>query len=154
MEWTKEPELLEERRKKAISLLETGMSQSKIAMLVNVSRQSVSRWVKAFRAEGIDGLNRKPKSGRPPKMTDAQKRELIWYLGTITSHSKGRPMSSTAIADLIRDQFGIEFHKHHIPKLLRSLKNKESCSEDSKDPTDDLSFIFASGLPTSDPLSS
>jgi len=126
----KEPELLKERRRKAISLLETGMSQSKIAMLVNVLRQSVSRWVKAFRAEGIDGLNRKPKSGRPPKLTDEQKKKLIGFLGTMIDHSKGRPMSSTVIAELIRNQFGIKFHKHHIPRLLRSLKNKKSSLED------------------------
>jgi transposase len=58
---TKDPEHLEERRKKAVSLLENGMTQSKIAMIVNVSRQSVSRWVQAFRRGGVDGLKRRPK---------------------------------------------------------------------------------------------
>ena len=105
-------------------------------MLVNVSRQSVSRWVKAFRTEGIDGLNKKPKSGRPPKMTDEQKKELIGFLGTMIGQSKGRLVSSTAIAELIRNQYGIKFHKHHIPGLLRSLKKKESCLQDSGELTD------------------
>ena len=129
---TKEPKLLEERRRKAISLLESGISQAKIAMLVNVSRQSVSRWVQAFRRGGVDGLNKKPKSGRPPKLTDEQKKELIGFLWTMIGHSKGRPMSSTAIAELISIQYGIEFHKHHIPRLLGSLKNRGSWSDGSE----------------------
>jgi transposase len=58
---TKDPEHLEERRKKAMSLLENGMTQSKIAMIVNVSRQSVSRWEALFRRGGVDGLKRRPK---------------------------------------------------------------------------------------------
>ena len=119
----KDPQHFEERRRKAISLFQSGMSQSKVAMILNVSRQSVSRWVKAFRQEGVDGLKRRPKSGRPSELTGAQKKELIGFIGTITEHSKGHPISSAAIAKLIHDQFGVEFHKHHIPRLLRSVKN-------------------------------
>ena len=126
----KKPDLLEERRKKAVSLLETGTSQSNIAMILNVSRQSVSRWVKTFRADGINGLNQTPKSGRPPKMTDEQRRELVAFLAKITGPSKPRPLNSTAIAKWIRDKFGIEFHNHHIPKLLRSLEDREPRSAD------------------------
>ena len=111
------------------------MSQSKVAMIVNVSRQSVSRWVKAFRREGVDGLKRRPKSGRPPKLTEEQKKELISFLETMAGHSKGRPVNSTAIAKLIRDQFGIEFHKHHIPRLLRSLKESLHRLEDPEELT-------------------
>ncbi|PIV25030.1 MAG: hypothetical protein COZ69_13700 [Deltaproteobacteria bacterium CG_4_8_14_3_um_filter_45_9] len=132
---TQDPGLLEERRRKAISFLQSGMSQSKVAMIVNVSRQSVSRWVKAFRREGVDGLKRRPKSGRPPKLTEEQKKELISFLETMAGHSKGRPVNSTAIAKLIRDQFGIEFHKHHIPRLLRSLKESLHRLEDPEELT-------------------
>ena len=132
---TKDPKLLELRRRKAISLFENGMTQSKIAMTVNVSRQSVSRWVRAFRREGVDGLRSRPKSGRPPKLTEDQKKELIGFLGTMVGHSKGRPVSSAAIAELIHDQFGIEFHKHHIPRLLRALKKSLHRLEDSGEPT-------------------
>jgi transposase len=135
MRRTKNPELLEGRRRKAISFLQSGMSQSKAAMIVNVSRQSVSRWVKAFRRGGVDGLKRRPKSGRPPTLTEEQKKELISFLGTMAGHSKGRPMTSTGIAKLIRDQFGIEFHNHHIPRLLRSLKKSLYRLEDQEEST-------------------
>jgi len=131
----RDPSLLEERRSKAISLLQSGVSQSKIAMILNVSRQSVSRWVQAFRQAGMHGLEKKPKPGRTPKLTDEQKQELIRLLGKIAGHSKSLPMSSAAIADLIRDRYGIEFHKHHIPKLLRSLTSTESLPDGSEDLT-------------------
>jgi len=109
-----------------MALLQSGMSQSQVARALNVSRQSVSRWAQVFGSEGMEGLQKKAKPGRSPKLTNEQKKELIGFLGKMTGHSKGGyPPSGTEIASLILDQFGIEFHKNHIPRLLRSLKDSE-----------------------------
>lgn len=120
----RDSDILEKRREKGISLLQSGMSQSEVAMALNVSRQSVSRWVKAFKTFGDEGLKRKPKPGRLAKLGESQKQELIRLLRERAIQTEKSLWSSKDIAELIHNRFVIEFHKNHIPKLVRALANK------------------------------
>ena len=52
-------------RAKALLLAAEGLSNVEIAERLEVSRQAVSKWRKRFFDQGLDGLEERPRSGRP-----------------------------------------------------------------------------------------
>lgn len=49
----------------ALSHFKEGHSRTQIAKYLKVSRTSVNKWVQAFLEEGLEGLQEKPRTGRP-----------------------------------------------------------------------------------------
>src|SRR2546426_2568065 len=70
------PAELERRRVRAIDLLERDLPVHVVAERLGVDRRSVRRWKRAHRGQGRAGLRARPASGRPPKLTATQRRQL------------------------------------------------------------------------------
>ncbi|HAS8259443.1 TPA: helix-turn-helix domain-containing protein, partial [Vibrio vulnificus] len=49
----------------ALAHFKDGHSQTQIAKFLKVSRTSVNKWVQIFLEEGLEGLQEKPRTGRP-----------------------------------------------------------------------------------------
>jgi transposase len=115
--------VFEQRRLKAMSLYDEGVRQADIARRLGVTRQSVSRWVGAFERGGRERLRRKPRPGRPPKLTQRQKDALLRALakGAQSMGYATQLWTAERIRHLVRDHFGQCYHVHHIPKLLHQL---------------------------------
>ena len=62
------------RRLLAIALVMEGRSRTEAATAGGMDRQSLRDWVHRFNAEGPAGLLDKPRSGRPPRLSDDQLR--------------------------------------------------------------------------------
>ena len=62
------------RRLLAIALVMEGRSRTDAATAAGMDRQSLRDWVHRFNAEGPAGLLDKPRSGRPPRLSDDQLR--------------------------------------------------------------------------------
>ncbi len=60
------------RRLYAIKSLVIGVDHDTVAELFDVTRRSLSEWVRRFNARGIDGLLERPRSGRPRKIKPQQ----------------------------------------------------------------------------------
>jgi transposase len=56
---------------------EQGLKVPQIARLVRESEATVLRWLKRYRAEGLEGLHDAPRPGRPAQITAAYKAELL-----------------------------------------------------------------------------
>jgi hypothetical protein len=56
-------------RAKAILYAADGMSNAEIARRLDQSRQAVSEWRKRFCQEGVQGLEERPRSGRPRRFS-------------------------------------------------------------------------------------
>ena len=56
-------------RAKAILYAADGATNQEIAVRLDVSRQSVSDWRRRFCQEGLQGLEEKPRSGRPRRFS-------------------------------------------------------------------------------------
>ena len=56
---------------------EQGLSAPAIAAIVRESDDTVGRWLKRYMAEGVVGLLDAPKSGRPSKLSEAYRTELV-----------------------------------------------------------------------------
>ncbi len=67
---------LETRRIEAARSLRAGLSQAEVARKVGVHRQSVSRWARELEQSGLRGLRKAERTGRPPRLSAAQLRDL------------------------------------------------------------------------------
>ncbi|MEV8312523.1 winged helix-turn-helix domain-containing protein [Streptomyces flavidovirens] len=66
------PQLAEARRVRAAELFGQRRSGAEIARMLGVSDESVRRWKRVWEEGGTDALRRRPATGRPPKLDDAQ----------------------------------------------------------------------------------
>lgn len=59
-----------------ISLHMEGYQNKKIATIVSLDEHTVGIYIKNYLNNGVEGLNAKPKSGRPPQLSKVQENEL------------------------------------------------------------------------------
>jgi len=113
---------LEQRRLKAVKLLQQGVSQAEVARRLAVSRESVSRWAAEFGANGKAALRRK-RLGRPAHLDEGQRRELIGALvqGAMANGFPTELWTLPRVAKLIARRFGVQYSTGHIWHLLRGL---------------------------------
>jgi transposase len=120
---TGNPEILEQRRKKAIKLLREGFQPVEVSQQIGVDRRSVRRWKAAYLAQGRLGIKARPNEGRPPKLDDKDKKKLEQELLEGAS-SAGFPTdlwTCPRVVQLIKFHFGISYHVDHIGRLLHSM---------------------------------
>jgi transposase len=116
-----------------------GMSRSEAARLADMSDQALSDAIGRYNAEGIAGLCDRARSGRPRKLTDAQRQELrAKALAGPDIETEG--FSAYTRADLGRHAlatWGVKLDPTSIGRTLRSLglsRQKPRPSHPKKDP--------------------
>jgi len=116
-------EVLEYRRHKALEMLDEGRSLNEVGRLLNCAPSSVMRWRDARDAGGDDALKVKTASGRPPKLTDKQKRTLekILLKGPIAAGYRTDLWTTARIAEVIERRFGVRYHRDHIGRLMGQM---------------------------------
>lgn len=112
----------EVRRLRALKLRELGWSQYQIAESLGVSQAAVCQWL-ARDGGTSDPWRDKPHSGVPPKLS-AEKLQL---LPDLLSHGAeaygfcGEVWTCARVAAVIREEFGVEYSRSHISRLLKNL---------------------------------
>jgi transposase len=111
----------EDRRFQALILYRKGVPQADIARQFRVSRAAVCQWLRTAKKKGPSGLKRKPRPGRPPKLTTGQRQSLIKLLARGAERAGYTTQLWTAerIQRLVSERFGARYHVNHVPKLLR-----------------------------------
>jgi len=117
------PRELEQRRQRAIALLEKDHRPVDIARMLGVDRRSVRRWKAAYRRQGTQGIEARPAPGRPPKLHPRQRAQLERRLlkGARAAGYESDLWTCPRVAELIAEAFGVIYHPDHIGRLLRSL---------------------------------
>jgi transposase len=89
---------------------------------LGISQGRVSQIVRIGQAEGFAGLRRRRASGAPPKLKQEQHERLLSLLAQSAEAYgfTGALWTSQRIAQVIASEFGVTYHAHHIPKLLRA----------------------------------
>ena len=116
--------------------LTEGYAVDDVAGQHKVSGQTVRNWLKRFLIGGVSGLlERAVSSGRPAKLTEAQRHALAELLdaGPEASGFIGGCWRSPMIQALIEEQFDVRYSARYLSQLLRSMKTK-ACVESSVPP--------------------
>lgn len=111
------------KRIHALLAIVEGCSVAEVAQLLQLGEQTVRDYICAFLRNGVDSLSYKRPSGRPPKLTKTQRKELA---DLITAGPEAAGYSSACwttpvICDLILTRFGVEYHPHYVCELLDEL---------------------------------
>ena len=118
-------EVLEALRLRALRACELGFSESDVAEMLGVARETVSRWWSAYQAEGLDGLPGE-RTGRPVgsgrTLTDEQAAHIQQL---IDDNSPGKlgikaPLwSRAAVRELIHKEYGIWMPVRTVGEYLK-----------------------------------
>lgn len=114
---------LEGYRFAAVKLRKRGVAVSTIADSFGVTTEAVYIWLKKARVEGVRSLISTKSAGREPALGENQFGELLnairqpaTKLGYTTDLWSG-----PRLRHFIRQEFNIEYHRKHMPRLLRRL---------------------------------
>ncbi len=108
---------------RAWELKQQGWKQKEIAAALGVSEGAVSQWMARGRAEGSEGLRRKPPPGVSPRLTKAQRERLASLLkrGAEACGFRGEVWTGARVAVLIEREFGVRYHEVHARRLLKAI---------------------------------
>lgn len=113
----------ETRRRIAGRLLLEDRPLQEVADIVGASLSSVKRWKKKVEEGGLDALATKPRPGRPPALSAADKERLVEILlaGPIEAGYHTDLWTCKRVAEVISREFGVQYHERYPWELLRSL---------------------------------
>jgi transposase len=116
-------DLLEDRRRRALALVDEGLSLNEVGRRIGCSASSVKRWRDARRRGGHNALNVRFSPGRPPKLSRTQGRQLISVLleGAMASGYATQLWTTARVAEVIWKRFRVRYHRDHVGRLLHSL---------------------------------
>jgi transposase len=99
------------------------LSQAEIARRLGVSRSAVSQWASQLAQGGLRRLRSRKSSGRPPKLSKAQKQTLRRLLKRGARHA-GFPTERWTlqrIQTLIAHEFQVTYHPTYVARVLKHL---------------------------------
>ena len=111
---------LEARRRRGMKMLMRGVSQAEVARVLDVSRQTTSRWAKMLADAPCSW--RAGQRGRPSGLTDKQLHRLDRLVRGRTPRGCGyqeHHWSVALIADLVEREFGIRYSAANVRRVLR-----------------------------------
>lgn len=117
------PQELERRRFRGLALLRQGLSPVEVARRVGVNRRSVRRWKAAARRQGTRAVVARPASGRPPRLSAQDRRQLEKGLlrGPRAAGFETELWTCPRVAQWIARRFQVHYHPDHVCRLLHAL---------------------------------
>ena len=111
---------LRTRAQMVLLALEQRLAAPAIAAIVREDEETVRRWLKRYRAEGIAGLRDRPMPGSPGKVTAAYREALLAAVRR-RPRSLGQPFSLWTLrrlADYLAEQTGVRVSYETVRRLL------------------------------------
>lgn len=110
-------ELLEYRRRLAVSLLDEGQTHAEAADALDVSVRSVQRWAAALAAGGEAALRIEASPGRPPKLDAAAEARVLSWVGGSDATAFGFPTprwTAPRLAAVVARELGVRFNPRYL----------------------------------------
>ncbi|MCB9026578.1 MAG: winged helix-turn-helix domain-containing protein [Bdellovibrionaceae bacterium] len=110
-------------RIRAVLLSNEKNSSGEISLLLGAARSRVSNWLKTYEEQGVEGLMEGERSGRPSLLTDLEKVLIcdIVDSGPVAYGFLSGVWTSKLIAEVINDEFGVNYHPGHVWKILQEF---------------------------------
>src|ERR1700722_7483792 len=127
------------RRILAIAMVLDGHSRRLAAQAGGMERQTLRDWGHRYNADGLTGLADRPRPGRQPRLTEAQRCEVAaWVESGPNLKTDGVVRWRCAdLRDRIDAKFHVHLHERSVGKLLKKL-NFSSMSVRPLHPQSDL----------------
>jgi len=108
------------RRLLALALVLEGFSREDAARAAGMERQTLRDWIPRYNAEGVDGLIDRPRSGRPPRLKEAQLQELDAVVedGPDIAVHKVVRWRCVDLKGVIKDRFDVELSERQVGQIL------------------------------------
>ena len=105
-------DLLSDRRRRALKLLDEDLSLNEVARRVHCAASSVMRWRNDWRRRGADSFRVGFSPGRPRKLTRSQQRRLLRILlkSAIANGYRTELWTTKRVAEVIRRTFHVPCH--------------------------------------------
>ncbi|MFQ5401691.1 MAG: winged helix-turn-helix domain-containing protein [Anaerolineae bacterium] len=90
---------------------------------LGVSEAAVSQWKKTLHTKGAEALRLRKAPGRPPKLSEAQRKRLVTILeqGAIAAGFPTERWTQARVRQVIQQEFGVTYHRNYISRLLHQL---------------------------------
>jgi transposase len=118
------PKELEQLRMVAARLFELQRPTKEIAAAVGRDEQTVRAWRRAWGAAGVEALRAKSHPGPVPKLSPQQRQDVLTMLGHAPAeygYDDAPLWTTTLVARLIYDSYGVEHHHDYVGELLHAL---------------------------------
>jgi putative transposase len=115
----------EARRMIAANLFDQGKEPKEVAAIVGAAAQTVREWRRDYLKGGRAALASTRPTGRPRKLSDAQRQQLLTLLAqgpTAHGYADAHLWTTKLIARLIKAKFGVDHHHDHVGVLLHELR--------------------------------
>jgi transposase len=118
------PDWKEQRRWRALDLKRDGWTHQEIAEALDVTKGAVSQWMTRVATEGEQALRARPHLGAAPKLRPEQLKLLPEFLshGAEAFGFRGELWTCARVAEVVRREFGVTYHKDHVSRLLKALR--------------------------------
>ncbi len=114
----------ERRRWRALDLKRDGWTHHEIAEALGVTKGAVSQWMTRVATDGEESLTARPHTGAASKLTAHQREMILEYLshGAEAYGFRGEVWTAARVAQVIRREFAVTYHKDHVSRLLKALQ--------------------------------
>jgi transposase len=115
---------LEKRRRRAVdTVLNDKMTVEAAARKFKVNIRTMYTWLAAYKASGAKGLDAKPAPGAPRKLAkkDLKVLEKKILKGARAAGFPNDLWTCARIAELIKKEFGVDYHFNHVGKILAQM---------------------------------
>ena len=116
-------ELLEDRRRRALKLLDEGLSLNEVGRRIGCAPSSVMHWRDMRHRGGAKGLRVRSSPGRPHKLSAKMSRVLLKLLleGAMAIGYPTQLWTTARIGEVIRKKFRVRYHRAHVGRLMHRL---------------------------------
>jgi transposase len=100
-----------------------GETAANIARAVGMHRTAITKWLRWFDVDGIEGLRTRVNAGRSPRLSMEQRQEVarVVEAGPQAAGFRSGVWTGALVGEWIRERFGVEYHPQHIPRMLHQL---------------------------------
>ena len=111
------------RRACAVLAYINGKRVLELVDTLGAARGSINQWLLWYDADGIDGLRSRKPPGAAHKLDERERSMLVGMIeaGPQAAGFSSGMWSGPIIGELIRREFGVRYHNHHVPRLLHQL---------------------------------
>jgi transposase len=117
-------------RMQAVAHALEGVRRCEAARLAGFERQALRDAILAYNAGGLEGLYDAPRPGRPCKLDEGLRRELVEIIcaGPDVEAEGISAYTLEDIAGIVRERFGVSYHPEALSKLIkRERMSRQKC---------------------------